>query len=687
VSAESRVTGWVRNRWRQYRWLRLLVTFAAYIAAITLLAVAAEAHEWTQRVRVPRLALVLPGVAGLLVVAFVLHRSLRDRQREAPVPLAVIAAAISVVGAALAGAWFAGGHVGLFGFAGVVALYFGVGLLLGSLRAWDGRPQWMGVAVLGGVIVVFGIGLVILTLEGASWAMLALVAAVLAAPVALTLLTDDALDRMGRARWRVGRRTRRQARRLWVAVGAAVLLAGMLGLSIRGAQPTYLAIAVVAIVVLVGAIASDTSADIVLVLIAVALVWSLAPRNDPAPDAVKPNKGDTVLAALGDSFMSGEGAERFIGRTNIRKQNECRRAPTAYPVKVVERKSDAIPDKVLFLACSGAVAKHLATEWQFADEASDIDKPVKIGSGKAAREIKGQLARLVHDVKAEHLKVDRVILSIGGNDASFGEIGKACVGPGDCSTFGGFWLENLDKLYVGNGKGILEKAYADVKAVLATINVDPANVVVIPYPVPLNDRGCGWSLLRPNEHRFLNAFTGELDAVVARAARAAGFQFLGEMERVLGEHELRICDRSPGKVGVNFLAANPVAGVLQQQVSPQNWFHNSLHPNKTGHAAMADVLAGYLDPALKPESPDEPPADTTRPDRVRTIREIMGRNFRNCAPLGGGLPSCRSSTSDWTRAQIAESIWYDTIPLVLVAAGGWLLWLQLLATRRFREWW
>lgn len=82
-------------------------------------------------------------------------------------------------------------------------------------------------------------------------------------------------------------------------------------------------LAALALVILMGAIASDTSADITILVIAFALVWSLAPRGVPATDEVTPSDGESVIIALGDSYMSGEGAEEFFDGTNTRGDNDA----------------------------------------------------------------------------------------------------------------------------------------------------------------------------------------------------------------------------------------------------------------------------------------------------------------------------------------------------------------------------
>lgn len=651
-------------------WREVATTWAAYVATIALLGVAAQSRSlWKAAL----------GAALLVSVAWVLHKRLLRLRSEDTRKFFVISLVIVVAGAAMVLLWFVGNKHGVRGFFGIVTFYFGVGQLIGTLRAWERRPTRLASMVLAVCATAFGVGLVVVTLESASWAIGLLVAGVLLAPVALTLLTDDALDwiaKKDKESRTAG--TALKVRRFRLAVGVAIFEAGLLGLVAAGASVRYAVLIALVISTLIGVIASDTDADIIVVLIAVALVWSFAPREVSPPASTDPKTGEPALVALGDSFMSGEGAQRFFEGTNTRGENECRRAPTAYAVQVLKKKGAAIPDKVVFLACSGAKAEQIYKTPQYQNE--PIGGSARIVDGEEVRGL-NQLEQLENLRRSVDFDIALVIVSIGGNDALFGTIGRSCVGPGDCSELGGFWLEDLKAV----GKK-LDDTYSAIRNSVG----DGVDVLVVPYPVPLDDDGCSWSLLTAHEHRFIHGYTLELNSVVRRAALKAGFHYLADIEDALERKDLRICDGPAGKIGVNFLAANPIVGVMQQRVSPVNWFHNSFHPNHRGHAEMAEVLAQWIRCHPEPGRALDPTCElgpTYKPDggEVASITGIMGRNFKHCAELGAGLPSCRSSTGHWTTAQAARLVWYGAIPLLLVAGGAWILWLQLLAAQAHRR--
>lgn len=88
---------------------------------------------------------------------------------------------------------------------------------------------------------------------------------------------------------------------------------------------------------------------------AIALVIVSA-GEDPETSGPDPNPSSSFkIVALGDSYISGEGAARFFPGTDHPGSNECRRAATAYPYLVAE----ALGASLTFVACSGARTSHL----------------------------------------------------------------------------------------------------------------------------------------------------------------------------------------------------------------------------------------------------------------------------------------------------------------------------------------
>ncbi len=91
-------------------------------------------------------------------------------------------------------------------------------------------------------------------------------------------------------------------------------------------------------------------------------------RRSELDARVQPRADEGYYVALGDSYMSGEGAREFISGTNTvepneSRTNECRRATSAWGYRLAEVNYglEDVPHRVLFLPCSGAVAGNIDT--------------------------------------------------------------------------------------------------------------------------------------------------------------------------------------------------------------------------------------------------------------------------------------------------------------------------------------
>ena len=131
---------------------------------------------------------------------------------------------------------------------------------------------------------------------------------ILFVPWLLAQLSEHAIEA-----WR--RSDRADQRWPWAISGGLVVIAAAL---VGGATTWDFGVAVLAFAGLIIAIASFTLADIAAVLAIIALA-GLTPAQDgsdrPLPAPVSGN-GDGLLIALGDSYMSGEGAAVFIKGTD-----------------------------------------------------------------------------------------------------------------------------------------------------------------------------------------------------------------------------------------------------------------------------------------------------------------------------------------------------------------------------------
>ena len=528
---------------------------------------------------------------------------------------------VAAVGVGLLAVWVVGDRPDGVGFFGVALLYVTVGIGVQELRSWQDVPAraFVGIVVGSTVVAFLAVAAAAIGLESA--AVVAVGAALLGVPLGLSLVSELASRQL-------------DARSLGasivlLAVGTALLVAALGALHWRGVGATYVAVLGVGCLLLMLAIAARSNIDVVFVVAAAAVVWTLGNRGVPEPDALRPAVHDKVVVALGDSFISGEGAEEFFDGTNQPGKSTCRRAPTAYPVLLVLERRIDVPDHLVFVACSGA---------------------------KAAQVIDGdnsQIAEVLRRAAPIHDRVSFVLLSIGGNDALFGTIAQACMAPVNCTR-----LEPAFVRHLANVGATLDRTYGAIAKALPD-----AKVVVVPYPIPIASHGCDWSAFSGQEHAFLNRFTARLDATVTRAAADRGFSVVDTMPDALAG--LRLCDGRPSDAGVNFLAANSVFGTLEQSVNPTNWVHNSLHPNARGHEAMRAALVAWL-----VGHPDLPAASAP-PDEVAAS---TGNSHSPCA-TATNLDAC---TKDWLIRELARVLLTEGLLILPVLAGAWLVALQLL---------
>ena len=482
---------------------------------------------------------------------------------------------------------------------GIVLPLAGLVLYKLGLRRARGTPRWAWLeTVVGGAATVLGlVGMVV-----ATWADNALLGAAAAALFVLGLIAlssgwpSDTL------------RLRPFTRVAAIGTGLVVLVAGTLVARealdlVPGATIVY--------ALVVGALGASFvwrgEALFVGVLVGSALVWLSVDRVDEAR-ALHPQSDQRILA-LGDSYISGEGAPHFLEGTNVNDENQCRRSVTAYPYLVAENLGMGLD----FYACSGAKAKELYDVGQ---------------QPKSPADVAGALPQLQNPIDISKISV--VLVSIGGNDAQFGDIVQGCVIPGTCDSLSDLWLTNLDQ--VGD----------DITTALVKIKERVPNVpvVVVPYPLMLEDHSCSWSRLDKREHEFISQFIVTLDDRVRVAARKAGVHFFEE--GMFAFQGARICGGPPERTVTNFININPIEGSLGERINPRNWIHGSFHPKPTGHKLMADLLTTWLRSNLSTPNPQpEPNATFAYPNLGGTTRVLVAEADRAIDPACGAAPGQR----------------------------------------------
>lgn len=580
------------------------------------------------------------------------------------------------VGLLLFGLWGLWLDSGTALLAGALGFYLGSGYALMRFRTFGRRRRRRyrgvaGVAVLICSAILVRVGL--LFMEDYPWTVFLFGGGLLIAPAGLTMLAGPAVEWLRKrpgGNWRTWRNR-------WVGKAAAVgagLLFGSAGIAFARAGSPSILIAFGALALLVLAVVSSTQADIAAVIAIVALMGVTSVSENKPDDLVpKAGEGQRLLVALGDSYMSGEGAQIFYEEEADAAEkgnpNQCHRAPTAWAA--LAGQSDLLFDSVAFLACSGADTNNVRHQRPLLLE---DEKPSKQGNEPGTQ--LDQVNLLKQKLGVKDLEPSLVVISLGGNNAGFSTIGAMCIAPGDCSDEAKLWEETLDQV-----SRELTATYKEVRAAFRT-----APVLVTAYPLPIYAPGgnvvkCEQAALSKKDLQFINTFLPKLNATVKEAAlKEEGFFFLDKMAYALANAHLQLCDPdNDGRPGVNFIGLRSVGGVAEQRFNPQNWYHNSLHPNARGHAAMLEVFqewrAGELkaDPAVV--EVEKPPDATKEP--LCDLSKVKGST----------TPGCRDLGTKWMLGQVSNKLvaeWWVVL-FAMGALGAWLLGIAFYAW--WKPWW
>jgi lysophospholipase L1-like esterase len=373
------------------------------------------------------------------------------------------------------------------------------------------------------------------------------------------------------------------------ALGAVAAIGGFVTWVLGALVLTALAL-VVGLLFYVQVVVADSAA------VSADEVHVLAPESD--------TESAVQIVALGDSFMSGEGAPSFFAGTDLGSRDLCRRAPTAYPVVVAEHLAEDPPPgwddaHLTFVACSGARTVNIGSSFQ------DVDARPTQQFPDESLQIEALRSRPDADV---------VILGMGGNDAGFSQVVLTCAGHrASCEELAGPWLASLDPgsdvepNKDGDGQVFAQQSLRDVMRQAREL-APHARYYVTTYPNPVSAGECPKVGLDKAETRFIShTFLPQLNGEIALAANLAGFEVIDLYDVFDGKG---LCADGPDDDG---LAMN---GWHKQKIdhwigSPNQLLHGSFHPTPSGHALIAAKVEAVLrsdllkdPPNIEPSGPD-----------------------------------------------------------------------------------
>lgn len=320
---------------------------------------------------------------------------------------------------------------------------------------------------------------------------------------------------------------------------------------------------------------SHRRTTVLLLLIAALVAGCSATRSTPP----------VVIAAIGDSYASGEGApsEPSDDVSAVMWGTEpgdavCHRSPHSGFGQAMKELSEANPSRefeTINLACSGADTKDLMYDSTRNDET-----------------ITAQLDALLAWAESLDIKtIDYLYTSVGGNDAGFIPVVLGCV-LADCENNGllrGNSVSNSFEL-----QGQISEALRNVSAALKYASIKVRHVAVSNYPsigLVSNNVGCDIS----GRDDVLNRVTSlEWEA----AWRAIGVPLNEAVESVAKENSWQVLDVfnlfSDHSVCAqdNWLMLTKEAQSVTGSSGPFGaTASGALHPNKKGYAAIGSLIA------------------------------------------------------------------------------------------------
>ena len=309
--------------------------------------------------------------------------------------------------------------------------------------------------------------------------------------------------------------------------------------------------------------------------------------------------------ALGDSFVSGEGAYNYFRGTDEKGINLCHLSKESYPYLISKKLNLTFMKSV---ACSGAMMKNVVG----IDRIEIIKEPIT-DENKAGRtnqwadyrdNANNELGSFLPGYYYQKRFVfdsypDVITISIVGNDIGFDDKLKRCLMPDECySTY----EDRLEILREARGKfGDLVRLYEDIRS---AGNKD-AKIYVVGYPKVFKyNSSCGLNVVfNFDEPLFANQLLSQLNEVIKAAAKRAGVRYV-DVENVFEGAEL--CSNSAAKAINGLTAGNDILGVAGNE---------SYHPNKLGHwlyaQAIWDKTGGFTLPMLPADAGAQAPVQET----------------------------------------------------------------------------
>ncbi|MGH9819887.1 MAG: SGNH/GDSL hydrolase family protein, partial [Pyrinomonadaceae bacterium] len=278
--------------------------------------------------------------------------------------------------------------------------------------------------------------------------------------------------------------------------------------------------------------------------------------------------------ALGDSYISGEGAFRYLQGTDT-GDNKCHVSLVSYPFLLGQELNYNSYHSV---ACSGATTRDIT------DTNIEYSGQAKNKVSRQNLEKNGSLPSILSNFQpgyidqldfVEQYQPKVITVSVGGNDVGMIRDLKSCLGPGTCF---GTYEDRLEFVREVEAKfSTLVSAYTKLR------NAGPPDlrIYVIGYPeIAKPDGNCGLNVhLNNDEIIFADQAIDYLDSVIQAAAAKAGVFYVDAKDSFDGH---RLCEAKPGSIAMNGLTAgNDIPFNLFGPIGTESY-----HPNAFGYELL-----------------------------------------------------------------------------------------------------
>lgn len=301
------------------------------------------------------------------------------------------------------------------------------------------------------------------------------------------------------------------------------------------------------------------------------------------------------LLALGDSYISGEGAFDYIGGTDT-DINKCHVSFMAYPHLIGK---DLNYESYHSVACSGAMTRDIADSSSgYAGQADHIKR-----ADRTAAEIDSIISSFlpgyINQLEfVKNYQPQVVTISIGGNDMGFAQVLKNCVDPRKIQSCYNSYEDRLELVREINTIVYprLVQTYQQIKAA----GPPDMRVYVVGYPQVAKPSGdCGLNVhLNSDEILLSQKLINYLDTVVYDAAAKVGLYYVDAQDALYG---FRLCEAGPGASAVNGLTAgNDTSKRLGGPIG-----NESYHPTAFGYQLLENKILATTHNLTSPmPSPD-----------------------------------------------------------------------------------